>query len=358
MKLFAENEVNIGRQIEADMAKFVCLVGVVLVHSLETLPQISAGSTTLRYVFFCVLNYLFGATTFMFCMGLGIAYSRRNTPVQLMKRGIQIFLIGYLLNLIRALCYLVIFQDVERFFSGIWGLDILQFAGLSLLLFGCLKWLKLPDWSIGLFALLMSAASSGVFALDLKNHTLNQFLGLFIGTFDYQLARGAVFPLCNGFLFVAAGYLFGQLLRRCENKWKFYGCFSIPSAAIVAVYMIRAIPHRFGMMGNNFYFHAIRTPEALICIAAALFELGGYYMVSHLLPPSVHTFITRISRNINTIYCLQWVLLFWVAALLIDAGHPGFSDGQLLLLGGGIFILCAAAAELWSRWRNRREKLG
>ena len=355
MKLFSKMEIHTDRQIEADFAKFICLIGLVLVHCFETLVVFSETQSTLQYIFVCVLDYIFGAATFMFCMGFGIAYSRHAQPSQLMKRGIKIFLFGYLLNVFCALPNLILFRNVRHFFFSLWELDILQFAGLALLLFGFLKLLKLPDWGIGLAALALSGFGSCIYALDFENHALNLFLGLFVGTFDYQLATCGLFPLCNWFIFVAAGYLFAKLLRRCESKVKLYLCFSGVSAIIVAAYMLIAIPRGLGMMGSLLHFHHMKTPEAFICIAAAVFALGVYYAIAYVLPSGAKSLFTRVSRNINTIYCLQWFVISWVEAILLRIGHAGLSDGQTLLFGGIIFLFCAVTARFYSDWKIRRK---
>lgn len=68
-KLLSAEDINTGRQTEADLAKFVCLTGMVIVHCFDVFVDFSEISSTVQYVFLIVLNSLFGAGTFMFCMG-------------------------------------------------------------------------------------------------------------------------------------------------------------------------------------------------------------------------------------------------------------------------------------------------
>lgn len=98
MKIFDKNEVNTGRQAEFDIAKAVCIIGMVIVHAFEIT---ALSQTGLNYAFTVVLNYLFGAGTFMLCMGMGIVYGK-SEPKFLIRRGAVIILIGFLLNLVRS----------------------------------------------------------------------------------------------------------------------------------------------------------------------------------------------------------------------------------------------------------------
>ncbi len=357
MKLLQKEPVNTGRQFEADMAKFVCLIGMVIVHCFDVFVSFYEISSNLQFVFLFVLNCIFGAGTFMFCMGVGIAYSSRSTPGYLMKRGVKIFLLGYLLNLLCAASYLLLLHDVSLFVTYLLGLDIMQFAGLALFLFGLLEKLKCPDWGIGLIALAFSLAGTFIHGVDLGNPLANIFCGLFIGSFDYEWMTGGIFPLLNWFIFVAAGYLFAKyLLRRCENKTKLYLLLGSVSAVILAVYMIIAIPGRLGMMGSVLRFHHMGLPEAAVCLAGAVFAFGVYTFVTRPFPAAVKAVVTDVSRNINAVYCIQWVLLAWAVSIWVLCGKPAFPDGIILLAGLALFALSAFAAHLFTAIRDRRKK--
>ena len=358
MKFIEKADINTGRQFEADMAKFVCLVGMVIVHCFDVLVSFSELTSSVQFVFGVVLNCIFGAGTFMFCMGLGIAYSGRSTPAQLMRRGIRIFLLGYLLNLACALSYLILLRDIGLFVTYLLGPDIMQFAGLALFLFGLLLRLNVPDGLIGAIAAAMSVIGTFIHGLDLGNALLNIFCGLFVGTFDFEWVTGGVFPLFNWFIFVAAGYLFGKyLLRRCSDKSALYLHFSPVSAVIVAVYCAVAIPRGLGMMGSVLRFHHLDAPEAVVCIAGAVFALGVYHALSRLIGTKARALIVSVSKTINPLYCVQWVTIAWGTSIWVLCGKPAFSDGVIVLIGLAVFVFSALMAQLISRlMRKKAEK--
>lgn len=353
--MFSKNEINTGRQIEADLAKFVCLVGMVIVHCFDTFVSFSETSSGVQYVFLFVLNCIFGAGTFMFCMGLGLAYTEKNTPELIMKRGLKVFLLGYLLNLACALSYLILLRDIALFVTYLIGLDIMQFAGLALILFGLLKKLGASDPVIGVLAVILSLIGTLIGTVDLGNPLVNIFCGLFFGSFDWDWLTGGIFPLFNWFIFVAAGYLFAKyLLRRCENKSRFYLIFSGVSAVVVAIYMAVAIPGGLGMMGSVLRFHHIRFHEAVVALAGAVLALGVYHALLRVIPEKIQALAVAVSRTINAVYCCQWVIIAWTVGIWVICGKKTFSDGTIILIGLGIFTASALLAQLDRRIRSKK----
>lgn len=386
MKLFNKQLVNTGRQVEADFAKMVCILGMVLVHAFEEVGTFFPGAgeeSSLAYLFVVVLDAIFGAATFMFCMGFGIAYTPKNDPNSLIKRGAKLLLFGYLLNFVRYnvpdLLNWLITGDAslckEEFFPVLFCNDILQFAGLALMLFGLLKKWRVSDVGLVIVSLVMSVAASIFRNFDLS-HLLNissfplylivnQLAGLFFGTVycEDPTVEATCFPLLHWFIFVVAGYLFAKAMRRCNNKGKFYAIVSPCGALIVTVYMLLAVPNRLGMMNENLnmYYHLI-TPEALLCIVAAGTVFGMYYGLSRLLPQAVSRFSIRISKNLTKIYIIHWILIGFsltgictVCQLLEKDPWPQATTLQTVLFAVIILVTATVLAELWKRAKDRKK---
>lgn len=365
MSLLVKKDVNTLRQIEADIAKMICLIGMVFVHCFEEMNTGTQDATVAEYIFVTVLDCLFGASTFMFCMGFGIAYSRNSTPGGLIKRGAQIFLFSYILNIVRytlpmLLAYALSGNQEPLNLSWTWFtiIDIMQFAGLALMLFGLLKKLKLSQWGIAAVAVLMSVLGSFVRDFDMGSLALNQTIGLFFGTVsgEHDGDTLAFFPLFNWFIFVAAGYIFALFLRRCENKNRFYAIVSPAAAALVVLYMLVAIPNRMGMMGEDFNkFYHMATPEALVCAAAAVAVLGMYYAFSKLLGEKVKALITNISGNINRIYCIHWTILGWVwYPYSFSQDVYELPDWEIFCFGAVLFVVSVIAADIYTKMKKKR----
>ena len=145
-KFFSGAEVNTHRQIEIDFVKSILITLMILTHCFEYLstPAVQEGNWY-YFVVTVVNNFLGGgACAYMMCMGIGIAYSRKSIPEEFIKRGVLLFLAGYALNAARFgipsflffLAGRISFSDVA---SDLLATDIMQFAGLAMILFAGLR---------------------------------------------------------------------------------------------------------------------------------------------------------------------------------------------------------------------------
>ena len=193
-RIFATEEVNTGRQVEFDIAKVVFVIFVAMVHcSIECTPggDLSHG---LPYLFDSVIGGPMIAPGLMFVMGVCIMYSRKRQWQDVMKRGIFLFFMGFLLNLCRYtipdLIGFFITRDYGQYIEPIvyqtFNNDIFQLAGMALVTIGLfIKW-KLPDWGMLLIAFSCSVIGTLCNGLDVGNPAGNIFLGYFLGTEDAQ----------------------------------------------------------------------------------------------------------------------------------------------------------------------------
>lgn len=363
-KLFdRDNEVNTGRQIEVDIAKTICIIGMVLVHCFVYMTSEVGDTTGFEYVVTIVLNNLFGAATFMFCMGIGSAYSR-SKPMDSIKRGFGIFILAWVLNAIRAGFLMLILYGITgneelRLLvpEGFLNLDILHFAGLALILSGLIRCNKNYRFWLPVIAILMSVIGSFARGIDTGNFYLNQIVGLFLGTSVAGEETLACFPLFNWFIFVVAGFLFGEIFKYCKDKGGFYLRFGIISWVIVTVYSLIAIPNGIGMMGqDDNYFYHMTTPEAFISVTSAVAIFSVYYAILHSVKGGVLQFFTNTSKNINSIYCIHWVLILWIALpMQYIGGMKEISTAAVIIMSIIIFIVSATIAQYYKKLKERNK---
>ena len=147
--LFSDEKVNVGRQIELDIAKALSIVFMVFLHTMWVVMDFNyALSPTYEFVVGTILGRPYAAPVFMFCMGVGIVYSRHSQWDLMIKRGITLYLLGILVNVFEFF--------IPHFLSGdlipgsskgfpidggmlLFCVDILAFAGLAFVLMGILK---------------------------------------------------------------------------------------------------------------------------------------------------------------------------------------------------------------------------
>lgn len=260
-----------------------------------------SASFPFEYVVNCILGGPTAAPVFMFCMGIGIVYSRRSQPEIMIKRGISLMILGLLVNIFEfILPHFVsgfLLHDSSMF--GIYGglilfyVDILGFAGLSFILFGLFKKYNLTDKQILTIAIIMSVIGSFVRYIDFNNHILNIIFGYLIGTTDTFTA----FPLLNWFIFPIAGYVYGQYFIRSKDKsalFKFWSIFIF----IGMIYFIitSIIPGGYLTAEDTYYF--LNITAALITVVYIHGYLGFCYYISKKLPEVLINVFTTLSKNI------------------------------------------------------------
>lgn len=364
-KLFSKEEINNGRQFEFDFAKAVCILGMVFVHMFETFasPEIEETSIV-YYIVVIVLDAIFGAGTFMFAMGLGIGYSYKDNPDYYIKRGFKLLLIGYLLNFVRGGLFTLVLTmlgfeglGIPMAIAQTFCLDILQFAGLALVLFGVLKKLKISDSLLFIVAVLMVVISNVIGTIFSENIAFVYSVGLFFGTKYSTMEVGAPFPLFNWFIIVVFGYLYSKLLKRVKDKDNYFRIVMPIVTIVLFAYMIIAIPNRLGMLSGSIidYYH-FKIGDSLILASGAIFATSLYFYVSKLLKDSVKKVIIRISKNINGIYCVHWVTIGVIEFVLNLCGIEYISTLWCFVGGVLVFVFAAIVVEKHKQLKEKRGK--
>ena len=357
--IFADVEINKGRQRELDVAKAVLLFFLVFIHcTIECTPdeQLSFG---IPYLFGTVIGGPFSAPMYMFAMGVGMVYSRRTKPGDYVRRGVRITYIGFALNICRfVIPFLIGFlitgdynQYIDTLPYRLFGNDILQFASLAMLIIGLLTCLHIPDVAMLLLCFGMSLLGTCLNGFDAGNSLGNIFLGYLIGTED---AAGMVlsdFPVLNWLLFPVSGYIFGRRLLHVRDKTRFYMSISPICLLITAVYFTVGIHNGSGMFGEgqNCYYH-LETPDAIACLTLTVGMLGIYHWLTRHLPDRISGVIADISRNINVIYCVHWVLVTVSINLILFVvnGTQVLPVSAVMLISLCISVFAILISHFWS----------
>lgn len=353
MELFSNQEVNTGRQTSIDAAKVASIVIMVVVHTFIYVFGEESLVEGYRYAVNIVFGGPLGAPVFMICMGMGIAYSRRNDPRTMADRGIRLFIVAYLLNIVRAIPPAILAfagHDQEYLDSAmveLMGIDIFQFAGLAMMAMALLRHWKANNLVIVLTGVALSVLGSFLRFVDMGNFTLNlifsPFLGIHVGNiFSY-------FPFVNWFVFVTVGYVLGQLLRRCTDTKKLFNIVAPIATAIFVGYMIYAIPRRAGIFSNDDqYFYYLTTFDVFICLMATLAQLGIGHLVMRLVSPAIQQKVALVANELNRIYLIHWIIITWIVSLLlVETFNLNFNDFTTTLMA--LVILCV------SIWLGRKK---
>lgn len=249
-----------------ELLKALAIISMILCHPVIRLGIHRTGYEK-EFLFFLgdVIfgDYLGVAHVFMFAMGVGVIYTKNNAPADLLRRGVRLYLLGYVLNFCRYGIYAVANGLISGVFEpetleALFGPDILQFAGLALCFTGVLKTQKLREGHMLAIGVMLSAIGTAIPFIDTGNFAFNWLLGHLV----YTTWESSCFVFFNWYVFVAAGLLFGAILRRTENRNLFYQRLLIVSGCVMAVYLAASFVFGPLFLCRNRLYYAVSPLEA------------------------------------------------------------------------------------------------
>ena len=348
-----------ARHPELDIAKAIGICGMVLVHVffnyyISYLDQ--PNELFRRTVLF--LGRFPAAPLFMFCLGVGVALSRRNSPKALLSRGIRTFLIAYVLvNLVNELIPMLadaLFRGTVPFGSfraliqaipAMLYVDVLQCAAMAFLFFAVVQYFALSDWLVLACGVVCSVLGMVLPRLISVQGTFFQaILGLLWGTYE-----DSYFPFFSWILFPCAGYCFcKRLLIPCENKGKMYGAMGLAGAAVYVVLSVLGLV--LGISFGNFgelhlesgsYFH-MNLYGSVTVLGFLMAWLWLCYLAAWVLPGWALALFQRLSKHITPVYVIHYVILSLLDQIILPESVPREVD----ILG--LFVLVLFLSEVFA----------
>ena len=345
--LFSKDKINTNRQVELDIAKSLSIIFMIFVHTLSAAMMLeNTVSMPYEVIVGNLLGGPFSAPVFMFCMGIGIIYSRHSDPSSMIKRGIKLFLLGLLVNIFSLIIphylseYLFNLGYLLPIYGGweIFYVDILEFAGLSFVILGIFKKMNLSNKQLLAVGVLLSILGFLFRFSDFGSIPLNILFGYFIGT-DYAFTA---FPLFNWLIFPIAGCIYGYYFMRTTDKSKFFRrwpIFIIISIIYLLVYTA-LIYDAHSTFPEGYYFY-MSPLLALFCIILIHGDLGFSFWLSNRIPEKLKNMFVFSSKNITKIYVAQWFLIP-ITIILIKYADKSFVFNDLSVAAIAVFIVIAS----------------
>ena len=317
LSLFTKKEINTSRQYNLDLLKAFAIICMIICHPVLMLGAHHPGYENDFWFIFgdeVLGSYMAVAHAFMFAMGFGFIYSRKNSPLDLLKRGIKIFILGFVLNFFRYTIYILIGGIISgELRSELWYSlfcpDILQFAGLAMMFTSLLKKLKLNELWILVIAFILSCIGSPLAGIDTNNTVLNYIIGTFISTNSIETS---CFNLFNWYLFVAFGMFFASVVRRIQNTDKFYKIVLLVSAVIMILYITLTFIFGKFFLSKNHVYYAVSPLEAAGLLSIDLTLLSLFYFLLKVVNVEKLSFFTYMSKRVNRIYIIHWLIIGFV----------------------------------------------
>jgi len=354
MNFIADKKVNTGRQKELDIAKALAIIFMIFCHAIVFA---SFSNISISPGFELILNQtvaIIAAPVFMFCMGIGIVFSRHNQYDLLIKRGVELLLLGYFVNigsqiLPNVLGHMLNMSNTPITILPLFKVDILIFAGVAFILIGILKRFNISNEKMLILAIVFSIIGSFVCFVDFNNIFLNYFFGYFIGTILHQCTA---FPLFNWFIFPVAGIFYGSYFIRVKDKSQFFKLWPVFLIIPLIFILCNLTPSPAGSISDNAHAYFITTLDAIVCIILIHGLLGFCWNISKFLPNIPINGFTMLSKHVTGIYVAQWyfIPLFMT---FIEYFYKGFvfTDSSITLISIFILVISTLAALLYSKYK-------
>ncbi|MDO4859563.1 MAG: heparan-alpha-glucosaminide N-acetyltransferase domain-containing protein [Bacillota bacterium] len=347
-----------GRQYNLDLLKATAIVCMLICHPIIRFGEYRSGYEN-DFLYFMaddiIGDYIVAAHGFMFAMGVGMVFSRKNTAKDMIRRGFKLFLLGYVLNFFRYGIYALGYAIMTGGFSlmaqdALFCPDILHFAGLAFIATGVFMKLKLKTVPILVISVILSTIGASAAFYDTGNTVLNYVCGAFIfASEDFSL-----FCFFNWYIFVAAGLLFGTILQKTQDRDLLYKRLLIASGTVCIIYV--ACSCRFGafFLSKGGEYYVASPPEAVGLLSIDFLVLSLFYFLLQKTGASKFRIPIEMSKNITSIYVIHWLILGFTESVCCYMLGIVFDYPFILAYGAALMVVSFLLARLYDRFKRAR----
>ncbi len=325
---------------------------MVLIHVMETYgrPDVQAGAMGKVLLF---LGQAPAAPVFMFLMGIGVTLTSTPSSMYFLKRGGQLFLLGYALNFLRGTLPLWIalqegnvtveeaapYTPLSELLVG----DIFQFAGAALPVCGLIYFWRVSPYVVLSMGLAIAFLSPALWGLKAGVAWLDWILALLWGD-----GMGICFPVFPWIVFPLFGAALGMLAQargatsdilRPYFGWG-VGLLGFGLALLTVFPQLGS--ERYARSGPGSLLWMCGFVIVWIRVCAALVQV----VKTHALVDLLYFWSERVAR----FYFIHWVLLGWGIGLF---GAESSDELTVALLAIGALFLSDLLTRMSLAWSSR-----
>lgn len=326
-----------------DLARGMAVIFMIAVHVL----MVYANNTVKGSPFGVIVEFLGGppaAPVFMFLMGLSFIYASKKDLKASIFRGLKIFLAGYILNFFRAVLPMYTLNEFApeilngsgfeniSYITLLTIVDILQLAGLSIIILALVREFKLNKYIVLSTAMVISLISPILWGINTNNPLINFVLDLFWGDnpasgFGF-IENTVFFPLFPWLAFPLLGYFFGTMITKSGSKDKVL-LYSLMPGGVSFIVGLALLANNFDYHFNDYY-HArigsMLSMSGFIIIWLFLCNL----LVRQIKSNPIFKGVYYLSKSVTNIYFIQWIVIMWGIAFWGD--NLGMAETVLVMI--------------------------
>lgn len=315
-----------NRLLSIDLARGLAVFFMIAVHTLE----VFASEEVISSVFGQIIEFLGGppaAPVFMTLMGFSFMYSRKSELKPRLLRGFKIFLSGYILNILRGFIPFTLSTQLEMDIAKTFPLeklneytiltivDILQFAGIALMIMALIQAFKINKYIILFTAFLISMLSPFLWGFNLNIPVIDQILELFWGDQPIEfsfIANKIAFPVFPWLSFPLLGMFLGDTMKNSKDQsttFKYFGIIGMLVLVLGIAISYSNVDYHF-----NDYYHS-RQGGMLFMLGFVVFWLYINKLILDKVPQNkFFDLLFKWSNGVTNIYFAQWIIIIWSIA--------------------------------------------
>ncbi|MGZ4079048.1 MAG: heparan-alpha-glucosaminide N-acetyltransferase domain-containing protein, partial [Bacteroidia bacterium] len=289
------------------------------------------------------------APLFMVIMGYFIATSTKSLS-QLVIRGLKIICLGMFLNI--ALNFNLILSVNRGLFKidllpYIFGVDILHFAGISIIIIASLK--KVLEKNI-IFVLIAIVLSSFLGHFLLKYIPDNLFLK-YISAFFYGSCKWSYFPLFPWLAYPLAGIAFYQIQKKYDPGFMNTTISKLITAVLFIVFLAFTLKYAAGVSSDlSSYYHHGLIFVLWVIVFLSLYTFFVNEINNFLGTTLLFNYLKWLGKNVTIIYIIQWIIIGNTATEIYKTIS---SESYLLICFLSILLLTSISGYLFLGIRKR-----
>jgi uncharacterized membrane protein len=314
------------RLLSIDLARGLAVFFMIAVHTLE----VFASEEVKDSVFGQIIEFFGGppaAPVFMTLMGFSFIYSSKSALKPRLLRGFKIFLSGYILNIIRGVLpftfssYLKM-DIIETFpleelnaYTIFTLVDILQFAGIALMIMALIQEFKINKYVILFSAFLISMLSPFLWGVNLNIPVIDQILELFWGDQPIEfgfIANKIAFPVFPWLSFPLLGMFLGDTMKNTNDQNRTFKHFGI--GGILVLLFGVAISYNNIEYHFNDYYHSRQGAMLFMCGFVVFWIYITKIAIDKLPMNKLFDLLFKWSKGVTNIYFAQWIIIIWSIA--------------------------------------------
>lgn len=338
------------RNTIADLLKGIAVILMIQVHLTELFASSeifnsAVGKTSL------LLGGAPVAPVFMVILGYFLAHTNKSKN-QIIVRGIKIILLGFVLNILLNLNLIVsVINGLYKINLGpyIFGVDILPFAGLSIIIIGSLKkYIENKSYLLILVSLLLVLLGSFLLQYLPTNIYLKYILAFLFGC-----AEWSYFPLLPWIAYPLIGFAFHQINKKQKLLFLHFNIIKLFVIILFIVFLFFTLNYATLVSCNlQSYYH-----HNLVFFIWTLIFIGFYALILAYINKLLirNFFIEKIKwlgKNVTLIYFVQWIIIGNVATEVYRT-----VNNKYYLLFSFFLVLFASIliTSLFNYFKNRKK---